>query len=291
MASSRDRQRKLERARQERRLVRRAEKLRRRRQIQAGVGAVVALLVVVLGTVWLTGGFSGKKAQNASNVAAGSCTWNLRDADETTGIRDTGHPPTGGESHEGTRTMTIATNVGPIEVELNLATSPCTAQSFDYLAGKSFFDNTTCHRLSTKDFVLQCGDPSGKGTGGPSYTFADEFLPSPAGPSPSASAAPANNYPSGTLAMANPGANGSQFLIFYKDGSKLPPNYSIFGRVTKGLEVVEKVAKAGALDGEGKATDDGAPKTNVTITKLTVGPAPDATPNASATASATASAN
>jgi len=78
VASSRDRQRKLERARQERRLVRRAEKLRRRRQIQAGVGAVVALLVVVLGTVWLTGGFSGKKAQNASNVAAGSCTWNTR---------------------------------------------------------------------------------------------------------------------------------------------------------------------------------------------------------------------
>ena len=151
---------------------------------------------------------------------------------------------------------------------MNLATSPCTAQSFDYLAGKNFFDNTTCHRLSA-EVVLRCGDPSGKGTGGPSYTFADEYLPSPAGASPSAAAAPANNYPSGTVAMANPGANGSQFLIFYKDSPPPSPLYPIFGRVTRGLEVVEKV---GALKTEGKATRATvAPGANVMIQSLTVG--------------------
>lgn len=286
MASSRDRQRKLARARIERRMARRATRLRRKRQIQAGVGAVVALLLVALGTVWLAGGFDGKDTPTTPTVAAGDCTWNLRSADDTTGIRDTGNPPTTPSATEGTRTMTIATNVGQIDASLDLAAAPCTAESFAYLAGKNFFDNTSCHRLSTNDFVLQCGDPVGKGTGGPSYTFIDENLPAPA----TASATPAatNYYPKGTLALANPGANGSQFLIFYKDGSTLPPNYSIFGTVTKGLDVVEKVAKEGALDGEGKATTDGAPKTNVTITKLTVGDAPTPSPEASATNTASA---
>lgn len=269
--------------------MRRAEKLRRKRQAQAGVAAVVALLVVVLGTVWLTGGFDKDKSPTSPTVAAGDCTWTLRSADETTGIKDTGNPSTTPEATAGTRTMTIVANVGQIDASLDLDKAPCTSQSFAYLAGKNFFDNTTCHRLSTVDYVLQCGDPTGKGTGGASYTFADENLPAPATASPSASPAATNYYPAGTLALANPGANSSQFLIFYKDGSALPANYSIFGKVTKGLDVVEKVASAGALDGEGKETTDGAPKTNVTITKLTVGAAPGAaTPDPSATATASA---
>ncbi|GAA1818644.1 peptidylprolyl isomerase [Luedemannella flava] len=290
MASSRDRQRKLARARIERRLVNRAKKIRRKRQVQAGIGAVVALLVVALGTVWLAGGFD-KKPDTPPNVVAGDCAWTLRTPDEATGIRDTGNPPITPAAKAGTRTMTIATNVGQIDASLDLDAAPCTAESFAYLAGKNFFDNTTCHRLSTNDFVLHCGDPVGKGTGGPSYTFIDENLPAASAASPSASPAATNHYPAGTIAMANPGANGSQFLIFYKDGSALPPNYSIAGKVTKGLDVVEKVAKDGALDGEGKATSDGAPKTNVTITKLTVGDAPVASPSATPQSSATTTAS
>ncbi len=290
MASSRDRQRKLARARIERRMVRRATRLRRKRQIQAGVGAVVALLLVTFGTVWLAGGFDSEPDDNLPTVVAGDCAWTLRTPDETIGVRDTGNPPLSPSAKEGTRTMTINTNVGQIDAELDLAAAPCSAESFAFLAGKNFFDNTPCHRLDTTDFVLQCGDPAGKGTGGPGYTFIDENVPAASSASPSASPDTTNYYPKGTLALANPGTNGSQFLIVYKDGSPLPPSYSVFGKVTKGLDVIEKVAKEGALDGEGKPTDDGAPKTNVTITKLTVGDLPGASASPQPSATATASA-
>jgi peptidyl-prolyl cis-trans isomerase B (cyclophilin B) len=189
--------------------------------------------------------------------------------------------------------MTIKTNVGEIEAELDLAKAPCTAASFTYLSGLKYFDTTKCHRLTTAHiYVLQCGDwtTSGNvdlttaGKGGPGYQFANENLPV----DPSASASPAAEgapppttlYPAGTIAMANSGVdtNGSQFFIVYKDGSGLPGNYTIFGKIIKGLDVVTKVAEAGAVDTNGKKTQDGAPKTKVTIETLTVGPAPGETP-------------
>src|SRR5439155_26417727 len=117
----------------------------------------------------------------------------------------------------------------------------CTAASFAYLSGKKFFDNTKCHRLTTQGiFVLQCGDPSGTGQGGPAYKFPDEYKPAPPDqPAPTASAVPTPSpspaqtpplYTRGSLAMANSGAdtNGSQFFIVYKD-SPLPANYTLFG--------------------------------------------------------------
>ena len=138
---------------------------------------------------------------------------------------------------------------------LDRAKAPCTVNSFTYLAGKKYFDNTPCHRLTTAaNFgVLQCGDPGGSGSGGPGYSFADELDKN-------------GKYTKGVLAMANsgPNTNGSQFFIVYKD-TQLAPNYTIFGTVTKGLDVVEKVAKGGTQSGE-----DGKPKTAISLKTVTL---------------------
>ncbi|MDT5327637.1 MAG: peptidyl-prolyl cis-trans isomerase, partial [Mycobacterium sp.] len=110
--------------------------------------------------------------------------------------------------------------------------------------------------------VLQCGDPTGQGTGGPGYRFPNEYPTNQYKLSDPALRAPVV-YPRGTLVMANAGSgtNGSQFFLVYRD-SKLPPTYTVFGTVDQaGLTVVEEIAAAGVQDG----TDDGKPKTNVTI--------------------------
>jgi len=288
VASSKDRQRKLARARMERRMARQAAAARKKRQIQAGVGATLALVLVIVGVYWLAGGFTSKP-KPASEVASGSCAWVAQQVGAT--VKDTGIPPTTGEPRSGTRTMTLKTSVGEIDAELDLANAPCTSASFNYLAGLKYFDNTKCHRLTTAGiYVLQCGDPfvtatgpapANPGAGGPGYQFANENLPvdASASASPSAPATPPNLYPAGTIAMANsgPDTNGSQFFIVYKDGSQLAGNYTIFGKVTKGLDVVTKVAEAGAVK-DGKTATDGAPKTKVTIKSLTLGPAPGETP-------------
>jgi peptidyl-prolyl cis-trans isomerase B (cyclophilin B) len=127
--------------------------------------------------------------------------------------------------------------------------------SFVYLAGQRYFNNTDCHRLTTSGiFVLQCGDPTGTGSGGPGYKFNDENL---AGAT----------YPAATLAMANagPNTNGSQFFLVYKDTS-LPPSYTPFGTIVSGLGVVQKVAAAGTDNGTG----DGHPKEKVVIESVTI---------------------
>jgi peptidyl-prolyl cis-trans isomerase B (cyclophilin B) len=154
-------------------------------------------------------------------------------------------------------TATIKTNRGDMTVAMDTAKAPCATFSFKYLAEQNFFDKTPCHRLTTAGiFVLQCGDPSGTGTGGPGYSFPDENL---AGAT----------YKAGTLAMANsgPNTNGSQFFIVYKD-TTLPPNYIPFGKVTKGLDVADKVAKAGSDDSNGKG--DGKPKLPISIEDVAI---------------------
>jgi peptidyl-prolyl cis-trans isomerase B (cyclophilin B) len=158
----------------------------------------------------------------------------------------------------------ITTNVGSVGLVLDNAKAPCTVNNFTSLAKQGYFDNTTCHRLTTSATlgVLQCGDPTGSGTGGPGYRFPNEYptnqyrIADPALKQPVV-------YPRGTLAMANAGAgtNGSQFFLVYAD-SQLPPSYTVFGSIdTAGLATLDRIAAGGVQGG----VDDGAPVTGVTI--------------------------
>lgn len=301
MASSRTRQRKMARAKFDRQVARRAQQTRRKRQAQAGVGAGLAVLLIVLGSVWLLGGFDGGSKNTA---APNTCEWNPQNAQTNSKLKEVGTPPTKNLPTSGTATMTMTTNQGTVDVALNLAKAPCAGASFTFLSGQGFFNNTSCHQLlnSSGMYALRCGDPTGSGQGGPTYTFFDENLPAAAASatpsaSASASASPtpsatptAPTYPKGTVAMAadTAGANGSQFYIFYQDSTPQTPQYSIIGTVTTGLDVIQKIATAGTVDnGAGEKTK---PKTTVTIQNLTVvGPAtPSATaPAATGTASTT----
>lgn len=165
--------------------------------------------------------------------------------------------PAPGDEPTGDVSAVLQTSAGEIPLTLTADRTPCTVGSFVSLAEQQYFDDTPCHRLTTQGiFVLQCGDPSGTGTGGPGYRFADELDGS-------------ETYPAGTVAMANagPGTNGSQFFLVYED-TELPPNYTVFGSLApEGLEVVRTIAADGTATGGG----DGAPATPVTITGVTIG--------------------
>jgi peptidyl-prolyl cis-trans isomerase B (cyclophilin B) len=171
--------------------------------------------------------------------------------------------------------MTITTNQGaPIVVTLDLANAPCTSASLAYLAGKQFFDNTTCHEI-TAEGAIRCGDPKGTGQGGPTYSVYNENTPLAPTPAPSASAAPAPQtplYPKGTVAMIGnpPGANGSQFLIFFRDFTpKTEPQYPIVGTVTGGQDTVAKLGKIATV--ANSAGDKITPKDKITVQSITVG--------------------
>ncbi|MFI6762178.1 peptidylprolyl isomerase [Micromonospora sp. NPDC050417] len=288
MASSRDRQRKLARAKLDRQMARRAASVRRRRQIQAGVGAALALALIVVGSVWALGGFDREPSPAA---APEICAWTPQEASSNANLKDVGVPATTGLATAGTRPMTITTNQGnPVTVDLDLTNAPCAGASFAHLASRSFYDNTNCHEI-TAEGALRCGDPSGTGLGGPTYTFTSENVPTAPAPSPSASPSPSTSplYPAGTVALIGsaPGANGSQFLIFYKDFSPATPSYPIVGKVNSGLDVIQKIGTMERVDnGSGEQVK---PKTDVVIQSLTVGEvSPDAPPAAPPAATPTA---
>jgi len=167
-------------------------------------------------------------------------------------------PPPATATATGKVSVTIATSVGDLAAELDADSTPCTVNSFVSLAQQGYFDGTSCHRLTTSGIaVLQCGDPTGTGSGGPGYSFPDELSGD-------------ETYPAGTLAMANagPDTNGSQFFVVYGD-TPLPPSYTVFGQIDDaGVKVVEEVAKKGTDDANGPG--DGHPKTAVDITEVTV---------------------
>jgi len=153
---------------------------------------------------------------------------------------------------------TMETSVGSFGFTLDADKAPCTVNSFVSLADQGYFDDTTCHRITTAGIlVLQCGDPSASGRGGPGYTFDDELDGS-------------ETYPAGTLAMANagPNTNGSQFFIVYGE-TPLPPDYIVFGTVdAETVKIVENVAADGTDEAFGQG--DGAPNTPVDISWIAV---------------------
>ncbi len=168
-------------------------------------------------------------------------------------------PPPAETTQTGEVPVTIATSVGDIKATLDADRAPCAVNSFVSLAEQSYFNDTDCHRLTTQGiFVLQCGDPTASGMGGPGYTIADE-------------ADGSETYGPGALAMAktqSPDSGGSQFFLVYDDSSSLPPEYTVFGQVDEaGIKILQQVAEEGTADGG----PDGSPKTPVNISSVTIG--------------------
>jgi len=263
--------RKLERQ-QERRLQR-----AKRRQRIALITSVAVVVVVVAAFVLLTslGGRDEQAAPGATPTpppsaapaaAPGTCAFTPtpnEPAAKPAPVPTVTNAPT-----SGTVAVDLQTSSGPIPLTLDRAQAPCTVESFLSLVNAGYYNDTPCHRLTTGEGlkVLQCGDPTGTGTGGPGYTIKDE-PPTGLAPDPSGQAV---TYPRGTVAMAKtaaPDSGGSQFFLVYAD-STLPPEYTVFGTMDEeGLATVDKVAQAGADDANGPG--DGKPRTAVTIKSAT----------------------
>lgn len=212
-------------------------------------------MVALVGTACAsTAGSPAPASTAAASAPAGSVTCTYTPSPRGA-AKEAGLPPAV-EPATGTATATIDLTGGSVQIELDRETAPCTVGSFVHLAQVGFYDDTPCHRLTSSPSlsVLQCGDPSGSGSGGPGYSYADETNPDMV-------------YPAGTVAMANagPDTNGSQFFLVYAD-STLPPDYTVFGTITQGLDVIQGIAAKGASGG-GR---DGAPAEPVTISAVTV---------------------
>jgi peptidyl-prolyl cis-trans isomerase B (cyclophilin B) len=218
----------------------------------------VSLLVLIAALAALTGcgaeDGSSPSASDQSKASGPSTKCSYPGASDA--AKKASNPPTTAAS-SGTVTVTFATTLGDLNATLDRSKTPCTVNSFLSLADQGYFDNTTCHRVTMPDSgisVLQCGDPSETGTGGPGYSFADELNGK-------------ETYAAGTLAMANagPDTNGSQFFIVYGD-SRLPPDYNVFGSVdAASTELIADAAAKGTTTGD----IDGKPKVPVDIKTVT----------------------
>jgi peptidyl-prolyl cis-trans isomerase B (cyclophilin B) len=275
VSSIKDRQRAAARARLEKEMAERAAAARKRRQRQAIIGSAIAIVVIAGAAVWIVTALQhdDKKSTKASSTPPGTvaCTWTPADPSTGGKVKDVGIPPTTAPN-VGSETMTLNTNLGKIEATIDLTKAPCTGASFAYLAAKKFLDGSKCHRMVNEpNFqVLQCGDPFAKGkgyrpsdgTGGPSYTMAEENLPTDT----------KNPYPAGSIAMANtgqPNSTGSQFFICTAD-TKLPASYTLLGKITTGLDIAQQVIKAGDDEAFKAQAGGGHPKKELEIKTMTV---------------------
>ncbi|MGH3394119.1 MAG: peptidylprolyl isomerase [Streptosporangiaceae bacterium] len=279
MASKKQRQRELERARYRRRMARREQRDTQVRKWTIGGLAAVIVLGIIAGAVFL---FNDEKSpSSAAAISSHTPAASTTPTDSATpsvsssaaAVTEPAHHctytssppasrkvgmPSASPDYKATYQATIHTNRGNIVINLLNSKATCTVNSFVYLASKSFFSNTHCHRLTTKGiFVLQCGDPTGTGQGGPGYKFNDENLSGA-------------KYTAGTVAMANsgPNTNGSQFFLVYQNSLSLPASYTPFGTIVSGLNIIQKVAKAGSDNSNG--TGDGHPKEKVEIESVTI---------------------
>ena len=161
--------------------------------------------------------------------------------------------------------LVLDTDQGPITIALDTEKAPKNSNSLAFLAGEGYFDDTTCHRLTTEGiYVLQCGDRTGTGSGTPGYTTADENLPK-------ADETGLATYPRGSVAMAEPsgGEAGSQFFLVYKD-SPLPPDYTIVGQITEGPRRRRPGGRRPASPPTPRQPNDGPPAEPITITAARV---------------------
>lgn len=244
----------------ERQLVRREQRARSRRQRLYVAGTVAAVLVAA-GVVWLVTtrdngtGTSTASSETSSTGPTTPCSYPTQSAAPAVKKVD---PPTNlSPENKGTVQADVTLNGTTFPITLNRKNAPCAVNSFLSLASQGFYDSTDCWRLTASPGlnILQCGDPSGKGTGGPGYTFADELTGS-------------EKYPAGTIAMANSGvdSNGSQFFIAYKDVPVLS-GYTVLGTVSaEGMKVIDEIAAKGVTDNR----QDGKPIAKATIDKITV---------------------
>lgn len=219
--------------------------------------ATLAVLVVIVGGIWFATTYTpdaeedttAQESPETQNMALPSgplqpyedeiaCEY-TKSGDAA---KEVDAPENGDVKTSGTVKIELATNKGAIPLELDRGTSPCTVNSFEHLAKAKYYDDTVCHRQVQSEGmgILQCGDPTATGSGGPGYSFADEF------PTNGVEADQAQNpltYPRGTLAMANsgPNTNGSQFFLVTSD-TTLPPAYNVFGKITEeGLKTLDKI--------------------------------------------------
>ncbi|RVX42386.1 peptidyl-prolyl cis-trans isomerase B (cyclophilin B) [Nonomuraea polychroma] len=287
MATGKDRQKQLAREHYERQMQRRLEREQKSKR-NAIIGSTVGVVIVVGGIVTavaLLGGNDPATEAAASPTAAPtdtaaaspSAATGPKPYDAATGtcdyvkdtaggqVKDVGMPPAKVKTTPATKTMTFKTNQGDIVVELNNAKAPCTTNSLEFLAKKNYYNGSKCHRLGSDKFpMLQCGDPTAKadgksqdGSGGPGYVMAEENLQGA-------------QYKRGVMAMAKtqaPGSTGSQFFLVYGDIG-LTPDYTPVGTISKGLDILDKVNKAGVIADMGDGT--GAPKQTLEIKDVTI---------------------
>jgi peptidyl-prolyl cis-trans isomerase B (cyclophilin B) len=292
LAGSKERERKRARERYERqREVRLARQRRIRKRFGIGLAVVCVLgLVGGLTAAFAVGGGSARPSAKSTATATASASPSAsaaatiaEPATHCTYTKTTGSSlPPAAPDYKAAYSATINTGLGKIGINLLNSKATCAVNSFVHLASANFWNNTQCHRLSTTDglYMLQCGDPTAKasqalscssstiGTGGPGYEFANENLtgvPTVAGRNGQEA-----TYKAGTLAMANSGGsntNGSQFFLVYKDTS-LPPDYTPFGTITSGLDILQKVANAGTSCTY--SAGGGVPKEKVVIDSVSI---------------------
>jgi peptidyl-prolyl cis-trans isomerase B (cyclophilin B) len=280
LAGSKERQRQRARERHERQREERRQRQQRLRK-RLSIGAVVVLVLGLAAGLALVfaGGSTPAAKSKPKATASASATSSASSVAEpahhcTYTTAGSGKPsmPTASPDYNASYTATINTNLGKIGITLLNSKATCTVNSFAHLAATNFFNNTQCWRVDNSNglYMLQCGDPTATanaklscssstlGSGGPGYQFADENLKGA-------------TYPAGTVAMANGGANtnGSQFFLVFKNTS-LSPSYTPFGKITSGLDILQKVAKAGTSCSLSASVGGGVPKEKVIINSVTV---------------------
>ncbi len=274
----------------ERQLVSRQQRAKRRR-LTALVATSLTVIVVAGGVYflatrdWSNGDASAATGESSSapkpieipteikalpkrpTALADPVTCEYRPSKEPGAKEGVKAPEAGGIASTGTQTVTIKANIGELKLTLDKALAPCTVNSFISLVTQKYYDGSSCHRIGTEGLqMLQCGDPTGTGSGGPGYAFDNEVWPE-------------LTYGRSYLAMANAGAdpetqkgtNGSQFFIVYGD-AQLSPDYTVFGSLDEAsLKLIDEVAKAGHDGAFDPSPGGGKPNKEVKFETATVG--------------------